>query len=145
MLTWLPSNVRIIWSLHLALTVVVTVLISFSLSSRLAMIDVVQWRASIGTWNKCSRSCKISDAKQLSFTDVISTKLLLLLVNAGSSFIIVLSLLLLLLVCGDIETNPGPLLTGKTNTILTWSLIKMITEYYLRSYYRKTFLILAIV
>ncbi len=69
------------------------------------MIDVVQWRASIGTLpNKLCRCLFKLPSSQSFSNDVITTKLLLV----NSSFIIIV-LSALLLVCGDIETNPGPL------------------------------------
>ena len=75
---------------------------------RLTMIDVAQWRASIGTWpnrgpNKSCRGFKLP-SRQLFNNDVFTAKLLLV----NSSFIIIV-LSVLLLVCGDIEANPGPL------------------------------------
>ncbi len=74
------------------------------------MIDVTQWRASIGTRlnqgpNKSCR-CRLFKlpSRQLFNDDVNTSKLLLV----NSSFIIIV-LSVLLLVCGDIEANPGPL------------------------------------
>ena len=78
------------------------------------MIDINQWRASIGLWY--CHHIPYTSKKIPSTTDSPGwVKLLLLSGDEGGenlTFSIVLFLLLLLVLSGDIELNPGPE-TGK--------------------------------
>ena len=74
------------------------------------MIDISQWRASIGSWY-CHQIPYTT--KKTSFTNDTPgwIKLLLMSGDEGGGtliFSLVLFLLLLLILSGDIELNPGP-------------------------------------
>ena len=92
------------------------------------MIDLMQWRATIGSWY-CP-SVTGSHKKKLSKTTrehekvshlmdewwIGSLKLLLqaILIEAVIlSYSIVMKLMILLLLCGDVESNPGPIDIGE--------------------------------
>ena len=88
------------------------------------MIDLIQWRATIGTWycssamgnHKRKRSKRRVDHGQEShlvdewwggLLQAILTEALIL------SYSLVMKLMILLLLCGDVEINPGPINTGE--------------------------------
>ncbi len=67
------------------------------------MIDVAQWRASVGSWQSHRVSVKASTEKTSSVRDTsISVRCV-----GGLTSVIAL-FFILLLVSGDIEVNPGP-------------------------------------
>ena len=70
------------------------------------MIDVIQWRASIGRYN-ASRRCGMSGT--VKFT--ISQRDLLMYLGMSTTVLVVIMLLIKL--CGDVEINPGPVLGKK--------------------------------
>ena len=80
------------------------------------MIDIHQWRPSIGLWY--CHHIPYTSKKTLSTTDTPEyVKLLLMSGDEGGgirnlTFSLVLFILLLLILSGDIELNPGPK-TGK--------------------------------
>ena len=73
------------------------------------MIDIVQWRASIGSWNGCSLSSKLL----YSHSDkCISNSAMLFVVLVNCHFLLYFLaeiVMILLILAGDVETNPGPL------------------------------------
>ena len=93
------------------------------------MIDLMQWRASVGTWH-CVTCChkhrrsnrglhhgvlhhgeELHSASEwwmgsLRLLGVVLTETVKL------SYSFVIKLILLLLLCGDVETNPGPITIG---------------------------------
>ena len=75
------------------------------------MIDISQWRATIGVWY-CHQIPYTKAKKQLS-QEVTSESLWSKKSNGNNlTFSLVLAFLLLLILSGDIELNPGPK-TGK--------------------------------
>ena len=91
------------------------------------MIDLMQWRATIGSW--CCSSV-IANHKKLSNRThehgkvshsmdewwIGSLKLLLQAILTEAvilSYSIVTKLMILLLLCGDVESNPGPVNIGE--------------------------------
>ena len=88
------------------------------------MIDLMQWRASIGTWHcvTCSHKRRRSNrvlhrGEELHSAGewwIGSLRLLgvVLTETVKLSYSFVIKLILLLLLCGDVETNPGPITIG---------------------------------
>ena len=89
------------------------------------MIDLIQWRATISTWNCSSHNRKGSNRKcdhggvshavdewcigpigALRLLQVILTEAVIL------SYSLVMKLMILLLLCGDVEINPEPINIG---------------------------------
>ena len=73
------------------------------------MIDINQWRASIGLWYCHHIPC--TTKKSPSTTDIPGWIKSLLMSDEGGgnlTFSLVLFLLLLLILSGDVELNPGP-------------------------------------
>ena len=91
------------------------------------MIDLIQWRATIGTWycssvmgsHKRKRSKRRVDHGQESHSMDEwwggSLRLLqaILTVAVILSYSLVTKLMILLLLCGDVEINPGPINIGE--------------------------------
>ena len=88
------------------------------------MIDLIQWRATIGTWHcssaktshKRKRSKRIVDHEKVSHSvdewwigslQAILTEAVVL------SYSLFMKLMILLLLCGDVETNPGLINIGE--------------------------------
>ena len=73
------------------------------------MIDIVQWRASIGSWNGCSLSSKLIYSHSGKYVSN-STMLFVVLVNCHFLLYFLAEIaMILLILAGDVETNPGPL------------------------------------
>ena len=73
------------------------------------MIDIVQWRASIGSWNGCSLSSKLIYSHSGKYVSN-STMLFVVLVNCHFLLYFLAEIVMILLIlAGDVETNPGPL------------------------------------
>ena len=84
------------------------------------MIDLIQWRVTIGTWH-CSSNNKKGSKRKYDHEEVshsvdewwigslraILTKAVIL------SYSLVMKLMILLLLCGDVEINPGPINIGE--------------------------------
>lgn len=68
------------------------------------MIDTVQWRSSIGSWNSHRLSAKYLQPSAASTTAYTNCCNFLM-----GVVIIPMILLLMLLLSGDVETNPGPI------------------------------------
>ena len=83
------------------------------------MIDIVQWRASIGSWNGCSLSSKLIHVYSHSAKFVSnSTMVFVVLLNCHFLLYFLAEIaMILLILAGDVETNPGPL-TGMHACIL---------------------------
>ena len=89
------------------------------------MIDLMQWKATIGSWYCSSvtgnHKKKLSKrtpehGKVLHSMDewwIASLKLLLQVEAVILSYSIVMKLMILLLLCGDVESNPGPIDIGE--------------------------------
>ena len=81
------------------------------------MIDIVQWRASIGSWNGCSLSSKLVYSHSAKYVSN-STMVFVVLVNCYFLLYFLAEIVMILLIlAGDVETNPGPL-TGTHVCIL---------------------------
>ena len=73
------------------------------------MIDIVQWRASIGSWNGCSLSSKLKYSHSAKYVSN-STMLFVVLLNCHFLLYFLAEVtMILLILAGDVETNPGPL------------------------------------
>ena len=92
----------------------------FSISSKQEMIDLTQWRVTIGTWHCSSNNSKGSkreyDHGEVSHSVdewwIGSLRLL----QAILTVAVILSyslVMILLLLCGDVEINPGPINIGE--------------------------------
>ena len=91
------------------------------------MIDLIQWRATIGTWYRSSvmgshkrkRSKRRVDRRGESHSMdewwIGSLRLLQAIITAAVilSYSPVMKLMILLLQCGDVEINPGPINIGE--------------------------------
>ena len=69
------------------------------------MIDVSQWRASIGLWNGTSCQYCSSSSNSKGFGGLVYSSCGSLLLTGGIMIILVS---LLLILSGDVELNPGP-------------------------------------
>ena len=83
------------------------------------MIDICQWRSSIGSWYYHQISYHTHCTKKSPTSDVTTDNSRINGVTRirwirGLTFSLVCGLLLLLLLSGDIELNPGPI-TGNSN------------------------------
>ena len=92
----------------------------FSISSKQEMIDLIQWRVTIGTWHCSSNNRKgykrENDHGEVSHSVdewwIGSLRLL----QAILTVAVILSyslVMILLLLCGDVEINPGPVNIGE--------------------------------
>ena len=91
------------------------------------MIDLIQWRAAIGTWycssvmgsHKRKRSKRRVDHGEMSHSVdewwIGSLRLLQAILTEAVilSYSLVMKLMILLLLCGDVEINPGPINIGE--------------------------------
>ena len=77
------------------------------------MIDICQWRSSIGSWYYHQISYHTHCTKK-SHTSDVATGVTRVRWIKSLTFSLVCRLLLLLILSGDIELNPGPI-TGNTN------------------------------
>ena len=93
------------------------------------MIDLIQWRVTIGTWYcssvigsyKKKRSKRRLDHGEVSHAHSVdewligSLRLLQAILTEAVilSHSLVMKLMTLLLLCGDVEINPGPIIIGK--------------------------------
>ena len=91
------------------------------------MIDLIQWRVTIGTWYRSSvksshkrkRSKRRVDHGDVSHSMdewwIGSLRLLHAILTAAVilSYSLVMKLMILLLLCGDVEINPGPINIGE--------------------------------
>ena len=80
------------------------------------MIDICQWRSSIGSWyyhqiSYCTKKSPTSDVTTDNSRINGVTRIRWI---RGLTFSLVCGLLLLLILSGDIELNPGPI-TGNSN------------------------------
>ena len=84
------------------------------------MIDLIQWRVTIGTWCCCSNNrkglkTKYDHGEVSHLVDVLWIASLRLL-QAILTVAVILSyslVMILLLLCGDMEINPGPINIGE--------------------------------
>ena len=74
------------------------------------MIDLCQWRASIGLWNCCKWPCNVGKSSTLKGGWVLGR---LREKNKRTTIYLILFLSVLLILSGDVELNPGPV-TGNT-------------------------------
>ena len=92
------------------------------------MIDLMQWRATIGSWycscvignHKKKLSKRTHEHENVSHSMdewwIGSLKFLLQAILTEAvilSYLIVMKLMILLLLCGDVESNPGPINIGE--------------------------------
>ena len=74
------------------------------------MIDLCQWRASIGLWNCCKWLCYVGKSSTLKGGWVLGRSREK---NKRTTIYLILFLSVLLILSGDVELNPGPV-TGNT-------------------------------
>ena len=92
----------------------------FSISSKQEMIDLIQWRVTIGTWH-CSSNNRKGSKREYDHGEVSHSvdewwigSLRLLQAILTVAVILSYSLvMILLLLCGDVEINPGPINIGE--------------------------------
>ena len=80
------------------------------------MIDICQWRSSIGSWyyHQISYHTKTSHTSDVTTDNSRINGVTRIRWIRGLTFSLVCGLLLLLILSGDIELNPGPI-TGNSN------------------------------
>ena len=69
------------------------------------MIDLCQWRASIGLWNCCKWPCCVGKSSTLKGGWVVGRSKEK---NKKPTISLILFLSVLLILAGDVELNPGP-------------------------------------
>ena len=74
------------------------------------MIDLCQWRASVGLWNCCKWSCCVRKSSTLKGGWVLGRSKEK---SKKPTISLILFLSVLLILAGDVELNPGPV-TGNT-------------------------------